>query len=90
MPRARKNCMVKASRRALSRIFFGKLNMSVYDTKLYSIYSNTSIGHIIIGQLHYLWGKKVEQSIIVLGILTLTIPLNPSIIYGSFLKFQSF
>ena len=26
------------------------------------------------GQLHYLWGKKVEQSIIVLGTLTLTIP----------------
>ena len=40
----------------------------------------TSIGHIIIGQLHYMWGKNVEQSI-VLGILTLTIPLHPSIIY---------
>ena len=52
------------------------------------INSYPSIGHIIIGKLHYLWGKKVEQSIIVLGILTLTIPL--SIIYGSFLKFQSF
>ena len=65
-------------------------NCAVYDNKLYSINSYTSIGHIIIGQLHYLWGKKMKQSIIVLGILTLTIPLNPSIIYGSFLNFQSF
>ena len=32
----------------------------------------------------------MELSIIVLGILTLTIPLHPSIIYGSFLKFQFF
>ena len=48
--------------------------LAVYDTKFYSIYSYTSVGHIIIGKLHYLWGKKVEQSTIVLGILTLTIP----------------
>ena len=31
----------------------------------FTVYSYTSIGHIIIGQLHYLWGKIVEQSIIV-------------------------
>ena len=48
-------------------------------------------GHIIIGQLHYLSVKKVEQSIIVLGILTLTIPLHQStcIMYGSFLNLVS-
>ena len=74
-----------------------------FHTKTYEAYGNIRVkpnqpcnylnrGHKskvnIFGQ--YLWGKNVEQSIIVLGILTLTIPLPPSIIYGSFLKFQSF
>ena len=39
------------------------LFMTLSFTQLTELY--TSIGHIIIGQLHYLWGKKVEQSIIV-------------------------